>query len=222
MPISISIVEDDRQLRGSFAVLLNREADLCCVSAHSSAEEALLELPSINPDVVLMDVNLPGMNGVECVRQIKPQLSVTQIIMLSMFHNTANIFHAVIAGATGCLLKRIPPAELLDAIRTVHHGGSLMDSHTARKIMQLFQRPQVKPADEAERLSAREVQVLELLSKGYCYKEVAQQIELACSPVHIHIRNIYKKLQARSRSEAVTRHWGIHRLRQELATLRLW
>jgi DNA-binding NarL/FixJ family response regulator len=222
MPISISIVEDDRQSRGSFAVLLNREADMCCVSAHSSAEEALLELPYINPDVVLMDVNLPGMNGVECVRQIKPQLPNTQIIMLSVFHNTESFYHALMAGATGCLLKRIPPAELLGAIRTVHHGGSLVDSHIARKIVRLFQQPQVMPADEAERLSAREVQVLELLSKGYCYKEVAQQIELACSTVHTHIRNIYKKLQARSRTEAVTRHWGIHRLRQELATLQLW
>ena len=221
MPISVSIVEDDRQLRGSFSSLLVRGADLCCVSVHATAEEALLGLPQVRPDVVLMDINLPGINGVECVRQIKPQLPSTQFIMFTVFENTEHIFKALAAGATGYLLKRTPPSELLDAIKIVHTGGSPMSSHIARKIVQVFQQPLTQSVVELENLSQREVQILDLLSKGFFYKEIAAETNLAFATIHTHIRNIYRKLQVRSRTEAVAKHLGFSRSIQELAGVHL-
>ena len=136
MKISVSIVEDDAQVRASLAKLIDSSPGCHCVSRHGSAENALEEIPKIEPDVVLMDINLPGINGVECVRRLKPRLPATQIIMLTVYQNTEHIFNALAAGATGYLLKQTPPDELLAAIREVHAGGSPMSSHIARKIVQ--------------------------------------------------------------------------------------
>ena len=207
MKISVSIVEDDAPVRASLAKLIDGSSGCHCVSRHGSAENALQEIPGIKPDVVLMDINLPGINGVECVRRLKPLLPATQIIMLTVYQNTEHIFDALAAGATGYLLKQTPPDELLAAIREAHAGGSPMSSHIARKIVQSFQQV-VTPSPEAQSLSPREAQVLDLLAKGFLYKEIAEKTKTTYATVHTHIRHIYEKLHVRSRTEAVARHLG--------------
>jgi DNA-binding NarL/FixJ family response regulator len=215
MKISVSIVEDNPQVRSSLARLIDGSPGFCCVSRHADAESALAEIPKIKPAVVLMDINLPGASGVECVRRLKPQLPQTQIIMLTVYQNTENIFNALAAGATGYLLKQTPPAELLEAIRDVHQGGSPMSSHIARKIVQSFQQP--APAG-AQNLTPREVEILDLLAQGFLYKEIADKIQVSYATVHTHIRHIYEKLHVRSRTEAVAKHLG--RPRPDVAAVR--
>ena len=205
--ITVSIVEDDPEVRGSLARLINSSPGYRCVSEHASGENALQEIPRVNPDVTLMDINLSGLNGVECTRRLKPVVPGTQIIMLTVYQNTENIFNALAAGATGYLLKQTPPAELLSAIRNVYEGGSPMSSHIARKLVQSFQQSSPVPR-EAESLSPREAQVLDLLAKGYLYKEIADTMKVTYATVHTHIRHIYEKLHVRSRTEAVAKHLG--------------
>ncbi len=217
MSIAVSIVEDNPQVRGSLAKLIDGAPGFRCVSRHGSAEDALAEIPQVMPEVVLMDINLPGLNGVECVRRLKPQLPGVQIIMLTVYQNTEHIFNALTAGATGYLLKQTPPAELLAAIKEVHAGGSPMSSHIARKIVQSFQHPVAVPAAGMENLSPREAEVLDLLAKGFLYKEIADQMKVSYATVHTHIRHIYEKLHVRSRTEAVARHLGQKSPRPELA-----
>jgi DNA-binding NarL/FixJ family response regulator len=207
MKISVSIVEDDPPVRASLAKLIDSSSGCHCVSRHGSAEKALQEIPGIKPDVVLMDINLPGINGVECVRRLKPLLPATQIIMLTVYQNTENIFDALTAGATGYLLKQTTPDELLAAIQEVHAGGSPMSSHIARKIVLSFQQAPPLSA-EAQSLTPREVEVLDLLAKGFLYKEIAEKTKTTYATVHTHIRHIYEKLHVRSRTEAVARHLG--------------
>jgi DNA-binding NarL/FixJ family response regulator len=206
MNISVSIVEDNAQVRASLAKLIDGTPGFGCVSRHGDAESALLEIPKIRPEVMLMDINLPGLSGVECVRRLKPQLPATQFIMLTVYQNTEHIFNALAAGATGYMLKQTPPAELIAAIKEVHAGGSPMSSHIARKIVQSFQ--QAAPAAGAQALTPREAEVLDLLAKGFLYKEIAESMLLSYATVHTHIRHIYEKLQVRSRTEAVAKHLG--------------
>jgi DNA-binding NarL/FixJ family response regulator len=163
-----------------------------------------------------MDINLPGLSGVECVRRLKPLLPATQVIMLTVYQNTENIFNALTAGATGYLLKQTPSEELLEAIRDVNAGGSPMSSHIARKIVQSFQHP-APAAPETETLSQREAEVLDLLAKGFLYKEIAEKMGVTYATVHTHIRHIYEKLHVRSRTEAVAMHLGHPRPARELA-----
>jgi DNA-binding NarL/FixJ family response regulator len=211
MTISVSIVEDDAQVSASLGKLIDGTPGYRCVSRHGSAEAALAEIPKFKPDVTLMDINLPGINGVECVRRLKPQLPGMQIIMLTVYQNTEHIFNALAAGATGYLLKQTPPLELLAAIREVQGGGSPMSSHIARKIVQSFQHPAPAVAPEAQNLSPREAQVLELLAKGYLYKEIGERMNVTYATVHTHIRHIYEKLHVRSRTEAVAKHLNQNR-----------
>jgi len=217
MSIAVSIVEDNPQVRSSLAKLIDGAPGFRCVSRHGSAEDALVEIPKVKPEVVLMDINLPGINGVECVRRLKPQLPGAQMIMLTVYQNTEHIFNALAAGATGYMLKQTPPAELLAAIKEVHAGGSPMSSHIARKIVQSFQQPVAAPSAEVENLSPREAEVLGLLAKGFLYKEIADQMKVSYATVHTHIRHIYEKLHVRSRTEAVAKHLGQNRPRPELA-----
>jgi DNA-binding NarL/FixJ family response regulator len=216
MSIAVSIVEDDVRVRGSLVKLIDGAPGFRCVSNHSSAEDALREIPKHKPDVVLMDINLPGINGVECVRQLKPSLPATQIIMLTVYQNTEHIFNALAVGATGYMLKQTPPAELLAAIKEVHAGGSPMSGHIARKIVQSFQKP-APDSTGSESLSPREAEVLELLAKGFLYKEIAESMKVTYATVHTHIRHIYEKLHVRSRTEAVAKHLNQARTRRELA-----
>ena len=214
MSVSVSIVEDDARVRGSLVKLIDGAPGFRCLSSHSSAEDALKEIPQLLPQVVLMDINLPGANGVECVRQLKPQLPGTQVIMLTVYQNTEHIFNALAAGATGYMLKQTPPAELLAAIKEVNAGGSPMSGHIARKIVQSFQRTTPVSA-EAQSLSPREAEVLNLLAKGFLYKEIAEAMKVSYATVHTHIRHIYEKLHVRSRTEAVAKHLGQNRPRPE-------
>ncbi len=208
MSIAVSIVEDDSQVRSSLARLIDGAPGFRCVSRHGSAEEALAEIPKTRPEVVLMDINLPGMSGVECVRRLKPQLPGVQIIMLTVYQNTEHIFNALAGGATGYMLKQTPPAELLEAIKDVYAGGSPMSSHIARKIVKSFQHPAAATGTEAAGLSPREAEVLDLLAKGFLYKEIADQMKVSYATVHTHIRHVYEKLHVRSRTEAVAKHLG--------------
>jgi len=204
MPISVSIVEDNDKLRETLARVLNRADGFRCVSDYPNAEDALKDLPQMRPDVVLMDINLPGMNGVECVRQMKQILPQTQVMMLTVYEDTENIFNALAAGASGYMLKRTSSKELLNAIQEVHRGGSPMTMHIARKVVQSFQKAEPS-AQATETLSDREQQVLDLLSQGLMYKEIADKLGISYETVHTYIRRIYEKLQVRTRTEAVAK-----------------
>lgn len=204
MPISVSIVEDNDKLRGTLARVLNRGDGFHCASQYANAEDALKDLPQVRPEVVLMDINLPGMNGVECVRQLKALLPDVQVMMLTVYEDTENIFNALAAGASGYLLKRTSSKELLEAIRDVRRGGSPMTMHIARKVVQSFQRSAAS-AQATEALSEREQQVLDLLSQGLIYKEIADKLGISYETVHTYIRRIYEKLQVRTRTEAVAK-----------------
>ncbi len=203
-PIGVSIVEDSENVRTTLARILNRTEGFRCVSHYANAEAAIEHLPQDQPEVVLMDINLPGLNGVECVRRLKQHMPGLQVIMLTVYEDTENIFAALAAGATGYLLKRTPKAELLDAIREVRSGGSPMTTHIARKVVQSFQ--QTGPSTQsAENLSQREAEVLDLLSQGFLYKEIAEKLGISYETVHTYIRRIYEKLQVRTRTEAVAK-----------------
>lgn len=206
MPINVSIVEDNEQLRATLARLIDRSEGFHCVSQYPTAEAALEGLPKDHPEVVLMDINLPGINGVECVRRLKRVAPSLAVVMLTAYEDTENIFNALAAGATGYLLKRAPRAELLDAIREVHRGGSPMTTHIARKVVQSFQKPAGTPqAGDTQTLSGREQEVLDHLSQGFLYKEIAEKMGITYETVHTYIRRIYEKLQVRTRTEAVAK-----------------
>ena len=202
--IRVSIVEDDNRVRDSLARLIDRSPGFTCVSKHPSAEDALRDLPPHHPNVVLMDINLGGMSGIECVRLLKEVLPETQVMMLTAYEDTQNIFNSLAAGASGYLLKRAPRAELLDAIREVTRGGSPMSTHIARLVVQSFQRPVAAP-EPVEELSDREREVLELLSQGLMYKEIAEKLGISFETVRTYIRRIYEKLHVRTRTEAVAK-----------------
>jgi DNA-binding NarL/FixJ family response regulator len=204
MPITVSLVEDNDQLRGTLARVISRADGFRCVGQFPTAEAALEALPKEKSDVVLMDINLPGMNGVECVRLLKQQAPATLIIMLTAYEDTENIFNALAAGASGYLLKRTTSAELLQAIKDVLQGGSPMTPHIARKVVQSFQRPVASP-ETTEDLSPREKEVLDCLAQGFLYKEIADKLGISYETVHTYIRRIYEKLQVRTRTEAVAK-----------------
>ncbi len=204
MQTSVAIVEDDPKAREIMVDWVNRATGLRCVSAHASAEDALANLPAGQPQVVLMDINLPGMNGVECVRRLKLLLPETQFVMLTVYEDSDHIFQALQAGAAGYLLKRTPRAELMAAIRDVHAGGSPMTTNIARKVVKAFHQT-TPPEPPVASLSARENEVLQLLAQGYLYKEIADTLNVAVPTVNTYIRRIYEKLHVRSRSEAIAR-----------------
>jgi len=206
-PITVAIVEDDPQVRQSLAGILKRGTGVLCVGAFGSAEEALRELPALRPQVGLMDINLPGMDGVECVRKLSALLPEMQMVMLTVYDNTDAIFNSLAAGASGYLLKPVSAAQLLAAIKDVYMGGAPMTSNIVRKVVQTFKQP--APAErEAENLSTREQEVLDFLAKGYLYKEIADQLKISYGTVHTYIERIFKKLHVRSRAQAVAKYLG--------------
>jgi len=202
MTITVSIVEDNDQLRGTLARVISRAEGFQCLSQHANAETALEALPRERPNVVLMDINLPGMSGVECVRRLKQLLPEVQVVMLTAYEDTENIFNSLAAGASGYLLKRTSSAELLEALKDVQKGGSPMTTHIARKVVQSFQKAGDSPTS-TENLSAREQEILDCLSQGFLYKEIAEKLGISYETVHTYIRRIYEKLQVRTRTEAV-------------------
>lgn len=204
MSIRVGIVEDDDQLRDTFSQLIDASGDMTCVAASGSAEAALVDLPAAAPDVVLMDLNLPGMNGVECTRRLKTLCPDTQIVMLTSFEASDAIFDSLAAGATGYILKRALRGEILDAVRGVHGGGSPMSPAIARKVVGFFgKRVDPVASPEVDRLTDRERDVLMALAEGQQYKEVADRLGISINTVRNHVKRIYEKLQVNTRLEAV-------------------
>lgn len=201
----ISIVEDHEPTRRILSEVVETAPELQLVSQYDSGVKALGALPDEQPDVVLMDINMPELNGIECVRRLKPQMPATQFLMLTVYEDTDHIFAALAAGATGYLLKSTRRGELLAAIAQIISGGSPMSSGIARKVVQSFSEPKSK-AQAAEALSPREQSVLALLSKGYLYKEIAETLGVSVPTVCTYIRRIYDKLQVHSRSQAIARY----------------
>jgi DNA-binding NarL/FixJ family response regulator len=202
--ISVSIVDDENGLRQSIAAFVNGAPGFKCVSAYPSAEAALAHLPKERPDVVLMDINLTGTSGIECVEKLKATAPEMQIVMFTVYEDTAQIFQALSAGASGYLLKRSTPDKLLQAIRDVHAGGSPMSSSIARKVVASFQKPAGQRS--SENLSAREQSILECLSKGLTYQQTADQLEISIGTLRTHIRRIYEKLHVHARTAAVAKY----------------
>ncbi|MEI6074998.1 MAG: response regulator transcription factor [Verrucomicrobiota bacterium] len=205
MRIRVAIVEDSRGTRESLTELLNHAPTLRCVGAHPSAEEALSQIPAETPDVVLMDINLPQMNGIECVAQLKQQMPKTQVLMLTTYEEGDLIFDSLRRGASGYLLKNMPPRELVEAIEEVHTGGAPMSPQIARKVVAHFQQIK-KPQSDIEQLTKREQEILALLAKGYYYKEIAEQMGVTIHTVKAHSHHVYEKLHVQSRTEAVLRY----------------
>jgi DNA-binding NarL/FixJ family response regulator len=207
--IRVCVVEDDNVVREQLVHQLSRAHGFTCLSSHRSAELALEEIPQHKPDVVLMDINLPKMSGIDCVRQLKGMLPGTQYVMLTVYEDADVIFKSLLAGAVGYLLKGRTGsgAQVLEAVRDAAHGGSPLNSLIARKIVQHFHH-QPPRAGVEQSLSTREREVLELLSKGLPYKEIADMLNVNIETVRKHCHNIYEKLQVSSRTEAVVKYLG--------------
>jgi DNA-binding NarL/FixJ family response regulator len=205
MPIRVAIVDDDDGVRTKLGRAVARFGGCACVALFASGEEARAGMAAAAPDVVLMDINLPGMSGIECVRSLKAAYPAIEFIMLTVYEDTESVFNALAAGASGYLLKLATRQELLEAIQRVHAGGSPMTSHIARKVVQSFRQP-APVATATANLSPREQQVLEYLAKGFLYKEISTALDISYDTVHNHIRHIYEKLHVRSRTQAVTKY----------------
>ena len=206
MSIRVSIVEDDSAIREGWAGVINRTPDFLCIAEYGTAEQALEGMPANPPDVALMDINLPGLSGIDCVLALKQRLPEVDFVMLTMFDDRDRIFDALRAGAVGYLLKRTTPAALITAIQEVKAGGSPMSPEVARQVTQFFReaQPDAKTANpELEMLGEREGQILKMLATGRHYKEIADQLETSIDTVRTDIRRIYRKLQVSSRTEAV-------------------
>jgi DNA-binding NarL/FixJ family response regulator len=207
MSIKISIVEDQPEMRESLVAWLGDAPGLRCVGAHATGEEALKKIPQENPDVVLMDINLTGMNGIQCVARLKASLPKTQVLMLTTYDEGDMIFDSLRAGANGYLLKNMPQAELVEAVQQVHNGGAPMSLQIARKVINHFHSHKL-PNPELEQLTSRELEILKLLAKGYMYKEIADQLSITMSTVRSHVCAVYDKLHVHSRSQAAKKLAG--------------
>jgi DNA-binding NarL/FixJ family response regulator len=203
--IRIMIVEDQEEVREGLRLLTGGSEGYQCVAACCSGEEALSCITQAKPDVVLMDIHLPGMNGTDCVVHIKNRFPDIQVMMLTVFENNDEIFSSLEAGATGYLLKKTPAAKLLEAIRELYNGGSPMSSEIARKVVQRFQRPERTKFPEAN-LTPREEEILVYLAKGYLYKEIASTLFINIETVRSHIHRIYKKLHVQTRAEVMLKY----------------
>ncbi len=207
MSIAIAIVEDQRDMRESLVEWLGNAPGLRCVGAHPSAEEALRRIPDENPDVVLMDINLTGMNGIECVSRLKEKSPQIQVLMLTTYDDGDLIFDSLRAGASGYLLKNMPREELVQALQQVRAGGGPMSLQIARKVINYFHES-AKPSQSLRQLTARESEILKLLAKGYLYKEIAEHLGVSMSTVRTHISAVYEKLHVHSRTEAAMKLAG--------------
>jgi DNA-binding NarL/FixJ family response regulator len=204
--ISVSIIEDDPSVRKILAGWISDADGLCCAGVHANAAHALAGMPAEKPDVALVDINLPDKSGIECVWHLKPLLPKTQFLMLTVYEDADHIFKALEAGATGYLLKRTPREELLASVRQVHEGGSPMTSFIARKVVLFFQRFRQPNREDVQSLSPRENEVLQLLVRGYSYKEIAGALGIGIPTVNTHIHRTYEKLHVQSRGQAVARY----------------
>jgi len=204
MSINVAIVEDEARIRVQLAKIINDARGFTCLGSFSSGEQALHDIPLQPPDVVLMDINLPKMSGVECTFRLKRLLPQVQIVMLTVYDDSELIFKALEMGASGYLLKRAPSDEILNALIEVHRGGAPMSSYIARQVVQSFMK---RTSSEAPELSPREVEVLSLVAKGYINKEIADNMGLSFETVRSYLKSIYEKLHVRSRTEAAMKYF---------------
>lgn len=204
--IKVAVVEDNATLREGLSVVLSCSTGFECAGAYATAEEAMRGIPVVRPEVVLMDINLPRLSGIDCVRQLTRQMPGLLVIMLTIEADSRRVFESLQAGATGYLVKNEPIPGILAAIEEVHRGGSPMSSQIARMIVQSYHRPGPLPPEE-QRLTSREMEILELIAKGLRSKEVASHLDISLRTVETHLRSIYDKLHVRSRVEAVTRFY---------------
>ena len=200
--LKVAVVDDHREVREGLAALINSAPVFKCIAACANAEEALVGLPTWQPDVVLMDIKLPGMSGIDCIRELKRRIPRTQILMLTVVDDHDRIFRSLAAGASGYLVKKTSPAKLLEAIREVHEGGSPMSSQVARRVVEEFQKP-APSEDPSQKLTDMEMELLQLLARGLLYKEIAERLQIGVAALTSRIHRIYDKLHVRSRSEAV-------------------
>jgi DNA-binding NarL/FixJ family response regulator len=202
---TVVVVEDDLRLQQHLIKMLDQPEDITCLCAVSSAEEALEKIPKCQPDVVLMDINLPGISGIDCIRDLRTLLPQMEVVMLTAYEEEDNIFRALKEGASGYLLKSSTPDDIYNAIRDVYSGGAPFSSHIARKVAQYF-RGERKIENENETLTPREKEVLKLLASGYIYKEVADQLDISLETVRTYVKRICQKLHVRSKVEAIIKY----------------
>lgn len=208
MPIKVCIVEDDAELRETIGGYISGANGFNCLGAFPTGEAALEAIPALQPGVVLMDINLPGMNGIQCVKKLKESMPKLLILMLTVYENSDRIFEALSAGASGYMLKSTPPEKLLEAIVDMQSGGSPMSSNIARKVVQAFH-PSSAAAPLIEQLSPREQQVLSCLAEGFSYKQIASDLNLSMGTIRTYIRSMYEKLHVNSRTEAVVKYLDV-------------
>ncbi len=204
--IKVAIVEDIKEIREGLQLLISSNSGFSCKHIYSSAEEAMANIPLTLPDVVLMDIHLPGVTGIEAVRSLKPRFLSMQFIMSTVYEDDENIFESLKAGATGYLLKKTSPDKILEAITEVYKGGSPISAEIARKVIASFQKE--NPVDAIPELTPKEKEILKALSKGLRYKEIANEMHISMDTVRTHVRHIYEKLQVQSRIEAVNKVYG--------------
>jgi DNA-binding NarL/FixJ family response regulator len=203
--IDVAIVEDLEEIREALRVLINGSQGFSCTHVFADAEQALAQLPMLKPDVALVDIHLPGKSGIECVQELKEQMPATQFMMCTVYDDDDHIFDALKAGATGYILKRTSPAQILEAIRELHTGGSPMSSEVARRVINSIQKKNSHSAEAAEVLTDREKEILDYLALGFLYKEIADKLSISRETVKKHIHNIYEKLQVQTRTEALNK-----------------
>jgi len=207
MSISIAIVEDLDVVRNGLKDFISLSTDFLVLGSFKTGEEALQKIPEIKPDIVIMDINLPGMNGIECIRQLKDKSPCTQFMMFTVYENDDKVFEALKAGASGYLLKNTGLLHIAESIKELHEGGSPMSANIARKMVNLF-RDNDKKNPFLDLLSNREKEILQLLAKGLLYKEIAEQLGITTGTVRIHIHKIYEKLHVQNRTEAINKAFG--------------
>lgn len=206
--IIVAIVEDVKDIREGLKLLIDNSDGFACNEVYTNAEDAVRSLPESQPDVVLMDINLPGINGIEAIKRLKDKCPGTQFIISTVYEDDENIFESLKAGASGYLLKKIAPSKILEAITEVYNGGSPMSTLIARKVIASFQRKD--SIDEVNILTPKEKEILKALSKGLRYKEIAGEMNIGMETVRSHARKIYEKLQVQSRTEALNKVYGRH------------
>ena len=207
MSITLAIVEDLDEVRDGLKNFISLSTDFKILDTFKTAEEALYDLPKLRPDIVIMDINLPGMSGIECIKLIKDKSPDTQFMMFTVYENDEKVFEALKAGASGYLLKNTGLVQLIESLKELHTGGSPMSANIARKLVTLFRSEQKETAN-VEVLSNRENEILQLLAKGLLYKEIADQLSISVSTVRQHIHHIYEKLHVQNRTEAINKVFG--------------
>ena len=205
--ITVSVVEDLEEVRKSLEHILKQSDHIGLVSSYSNAEDALAELPQLKPDIVIMDINLPGMSGVECIEKLKAKSPEIQFMMFTIYEDSEQVFDALSAGASGYLLKKTKPEKIIEAIKELHEGGAPMTAGIARRVVGSFQK-QAHTSSEKSKLSARENEVLHFLAKGLLYKEIGTKLGISFGTVRQHIHKIYEKLHVQNKTEAINKVYG--------------